>query len=68
MIKRLEPDDRDYLTDRVEDLDRKVILVEESNMRQQENISVFESKVNDLKQQQYTIKKPFIGVLYGALV
>ena len=66
MIKRLETDDRDYLTDRVEDLDRKVILVEESNMRQQENISVFESKVNDLKQQQYTIQKAvYWGFIWG---
>jgi hypothetical protein len=68
MIKRLETDDRDYLTDRVEDLDRKVILVEESNMRQQENISVFESKVKRLDNHQKKIDNKVVLVILGLIV
>lgn len=68
MIKRLETDDRDYLTDRVEDLDRKVILVEESNMRQQENISVFESKVKRLDNHQKKIDNKVVLLILGLIV
>jgi hypothetical protein len=66
MIKRLETDDRDYLTDRVEDLGRQVTVVKESSMRQQKDISGIESTVNDLKQQQYTIQKAvYWGFIWG---
>ena len=68
MIKRLETDDRDYLTDRVEDLDRKVILVEESNMRQQENISGIESTVKRLDNHQKKIDNKVVLLILGLIV
>lgn len=68
MIKRLETDDRDYLTDRVEDLDRQVTVVKESSMRQQKDISGIESTVKRLDNHQKKIDNKVVLVILGLIV
>lgn len=68
MIKRLETDDRDYLTDRVEDLGRQVTVVKESSMRQQKDISGIESTVKRLDNHQKKIDNKVVLVILGLIV
>ena len=68
MIKRLETDDRDYLTDRVEDLDRQVTVVKESSMRQQKDISGIESTVKRLDNHQKKIDNKVVLLILGLIV
>jgi serine/threonine protein phosphatase PrpC len=68
MIKRLETDDRDYLTDRVEDLDRQVTVVKESSMRQQKDISGIESTVKRLDNHQKKNDNKVVLVILGLIV
>ena len=68
MIKRLEEDDRDYLTDRVEDLGRQVTVVKESSMRQQKDISGIESTVKRLDNHQKKIDNKVVLVILGLIV
>ena len=68
MIKRLEEDDRDYLKDRVEDLDRQVTVVKESSMRQQKDISGIESTVKRLDNHQKKIDNKVVLVILGLIV
>lgn len=68
MIKRLETDDRDYLTDRVEDLHRQVTVVKESSMRQQKDISGIESTVKRLDNHQKKIDNKVVLLILGLIV
>jgi serine/threonine protein phosphatase PrpC len=68
MIKRLETDDRDYLTDRVEDLGRQVTVVKESSMRQQKDISGIESTVKRLDNHQKKNDNKVVLVILGLIV
>ena len=68
MIKRLETDDRDYLTDRVEDLDRQVTVVKESSMRPHKDISGIESTVKRLDNHQKKIDNKVVLVILGLIV
>ena len=68
IIKRSEVHDRDYLPDLLEDLGKKVTLVEDSNVRQKESISDIEINVKRLQHSEITVKNRVAVAIIGLVI
>ena len=68
IIKRPEINDLDYLPDILENLDKKVTLVEDLNVRQKESISDIESNMRRLQASEITVKNKIAVAIIGLII
>jgi len=68
IIKRPEINDLDYLPDILENLDKKVTLVEDLNVRQKESISDLESNMRRLQASEITVKNKIAVAIIGLII